>query len=72
MMVVPSPRSSSQEMFDEQRLGSVNQPLKQRPMNTPRSHADWFTRITGFSERSYQDTQALLRVEDEQLISLDS
>lgn len=38
-------------------------------MNTPRLHADWFTRITGFSERSYQDTQALLRVEDEQLIS---
>jgi len=38
-------------------------------MATPGSNADWLTRITGFSERSYQETQALLRVEDGQLIS---
>ncbi|KAA0098874.1 hypothetical protein CIW49_13420 [Mycolicibacterium sp. P1-18] len=30
---------------------------------------DWFTRLTGFPERDYDDTRASLRVEDDQLVS---
>ncbi len=31
---------------------------------------DWFTQLTGFEERSYQETKSALKIEDNQLISL--
>src|SRR4051812_42011167 len=32
-------------------------------------HMDWFEKITGFRERSYDETRRLLRVEGNQLLS---
>lgn len=44
---------------------------RKRRMHTPTLREDWFSRITGFAETSYADTQARLRVVDGQLVSAD-